>query len=107
VTADDIDTMLLDLSRSLSPNTIKQIRNYLYRMFEDATERRYILYNPVRKPRTRKKPAQRAPVRLSAPQTAQFLTVAADNFYLAALWLIVILGLPLVRRAASVALTWI
>lgn len=90
---DGIDTMLDDLGAALAETTTRQIRNYLYQVFESAVARRYITFNPVIKPERRKKARQRTPERLSAPQAARLLREAERSFYAAAWWLIVCCGL--------------
>jgi integrase len=93
VLPDDIDAMMDELGKALAETTTRQIRNYLYQVFESAVKRRYITYNPVIKPERRKKAKQRAPQRLSAPQTAVLLRQAEGTFYALAWWLIVCCGL--------------
>ncbi len=93
VSPDHIDTMMDGLERSLAETTTRQIRNYLYQVFEAAVKRRYITYNPVIKPERRKKAKQKEPQRLSANQTAVLLRASADTFYGVAWWLIVCCGL--------------
>lgn len=93
VLPDHIDSMFDVLSSQLAQNTIKQIRNYLWRAFEAARERRYILFNPVLKPGRGKRAKQKAATRLSAPQCALLLVEAMKNFYGIAWWLIVCCGL--------------
>lgn len=90
---DHVDSMLDELQKSLSENTIRQIRNYLYQVFESAVKRRYITFNPVIKPERRKRAKQKPPQRLTASQAAILLTKAADSFYALAFWLIICLGL--------------
>lgn len=92
VMPDHIDTMLDELSVSLAETTVRQIRNYLYQVFESAVKRRYITYNPVIKPERRKRPKQREPQRLSPSQTALLLR-KDTSFYALAWWLIVCCGL--------------
>jgi hypothetical protein len=60
ITPDRIDQMLDELSRNLADNTVRQIRNYLYQVFQSAVNRRYITYNPVIKPERRKRPKRAA-----------------------------------------------
>lgn len=103
VMPDHIDTMLDTLGRDLAPSTIRQIRNYLWQVFEDARERRYITFNPVIKPSRRKRPKQKAPIRLTPPQAAALLEQAAPSFYAAAWWLILVLGL---RAGEVCGLRW-
>lgn len=91
VMPDHIDAALTELARDLQPNTMRQIRNYLHRFFADAVERRHISYNPVLKPKRRKRPKQAEPERLTAPQAAAL--VGAVGQWAAAWWLIVCLGL--------------
>lgn len=93
VLPDHIDQMLNELSKDLAPTTIRQIRNYLHQVFEDARQRRYIEYNPVLKPQRRKRPKQKAPTRLSVPQAATLLYASEASFYGLAWWLIVCCGL--------------
>jgi len=89
----DIDSMMDELERSLAETTTRQIRNYLYQVFESAVKRRYITFNPVIKPERRRRAKQREPERLSAPQTAVLLRAAAPSFHALAWWLIVCCGL--------------
>lgn len=93
VEPDDVDAMLDDLACDLAQTTVRQIRNYLYQVFEAAVKRHYIKFNPVIKPERRKRPKQKEPQRLSAPQVAILLNAAADTFYSAAWWLLVCCGL--------------
>jgi integrase len=93
VLPDHIDRMLDQLGRDLAPNTIRQIRNYLYQVFEDARARRYIAYNPVLKPQRRKRPKQKEAQRLSPSQVAVLLIAAELSFYAVAWWLLVCCGL--------------
>lgn len=93
VMPDHVDHMMSELSQSLAPNTIKQIRNYLHQVFEDARQRRHITYNPVLKPQRRKRPKQKEPERLSIPQSATLLIGAADTFLALAWWLLMCCGL--------------
>lgn len=92
VTPDHVDALLDDLSRDLAPTTMRQIRNYLHQVFEAATKRRYIVYNPVIKPERRKRPRQRTPQRLTAPQAALLLRNARGRYTLA-WWIILCCGL--------------
>ena len=93
VLPDHIDTMLDELARDLAENTIRQIRNYLFQVFESAVKRRYITFNPVIKPERRKKARQKEPERLSAAMAAMLLHAADETFYGLAWWLIVCCGL--------------
>jgi integrase len=90
---DHIDTMLDELSIDLAENTIRQIRNYLYQVFESAVKRRYITFNPVIKPERRKRAKQKEPERLSATMGAILLHAASDTLYALAWWLILCCGL--------------
>lgn len=103
VMPDDIDLMLDDLSKDLAQNTIRQIRNYLYRIFEAARERRYITFNPVIKPGRRKRPKQKEPVRLTLMQSATVIRAAESSFYFLAWWFILTLGL---RAGEVCGLRW-
>lgn len=100
---DHIDSMFDELERDLAENTVRQIRNYLYQVFEAAVRRRYITYNPVIKPERRKRAKQREPERLSAPQAALLLRQAEAAFYALAWWLILTLGL---RAGEACGLRW-
>ncbi len=90
---DHIDAMIDELARDLAENTIRQIRNYLFQVFESAVKRRYIVYNPVIKPERRKRARQKEPERLSAPMGAVLLHGATDTLYALAWWLIMCCGL--------------
>jgi integrase len=103
VLPDDIDAMIDDLARDLAENTIRQIRNYLFQVFESAVKRRYIAFNPVIKPERRKRPKQKPPERLSAPQAALLIRAASESFYALAWWLILTLGL---RAGEICGLRW-
>lgn len=90
---DHIDDVLTNLSKDLAPNTMKQIRRLLWQAFEEAVLRRYIEFNPVRKPRRRRKATVRRPVyRLSVDQAHRLLAIVDPPFRLA-LWLMLTLGL--------------
>lgn len=92
VLPDHIDAMFDELQASLAETTIRQIRNYLYRVFQAAVVRRYITFNPVIKPERHKRARQADPLRLTVLETARFLIAAADEFYAPALWLAVCVG---------------
>lgn len=93
VLPDHVDQMLDELSKDLAQTTVRQIRNYLYQVFEEARGRRYITFNPVLKPQRRKRAKQREPQRLNAPQAARLMTVAEPTFYGLAWWFLVLLGM--------------
>jgi integrase len=93
VLPDHVDQMMDTLARDLAETTVRQIRNYLYQVFQAAVARRYITYNPVIKPERRKRPKQKEPQRLSAPQAALLVRAAASSFYALAWWLVVTLGM--------------
>jgi integrase len=103
VLPDHIDNMLDELARDLAENTVRQVRNYLYQVFEAAVRRRYITYNPVIKPERRKRAKQKEPQRLSAPQAALLVLRAEHGFYALAWWLILTLGL---RAGEICGLRW-
>lgn len=103
VLPDHVDAIWETLRTDLAENTIRQIRNYLYQVFEEARARRYITYNPVLKPARRKRPKQKAPQRLSAPQAALIVRAAESSFYVLAWWLILTLGL---RAGEVCGLRW-
>jgi integrase len=103
VLPDDVDRMLDTLQEDLAENTIRQIRNYLYQVFESAVKRRYITFNPVIKPERRKRAKQKPPERLSAAQAALLLRAAEPSFYAFAWWLILTLGL---RAGEACGLRW-
>lgn len=103
VMPDDVDLMFDELSRDLAQNTVRQIRNYLYQVFEYARERRYITYNPVIKPARRKRPKQQEPQRLTVGQSALLIRTAEPSFYAPAWWLILTLGL---RAGEVCGLRW-
>jgi integrase len=90
---DHIDAIWDDLTTALAETTVRQIRNYLWQVFEEARERRYITFNPVLKPKRHKRARQKEPQRLSAPLAALLLTNANDSFYVLAYWFILCLGL--------------
>lgn len=100
---DHVDAMWDDLRKHLAETTIRQIRNYLYQVFEEAQARKYITYNPVLKPKRRKRPKQKPPQRLSGAQAALLLRKASESFYHLAWWLILILGL---RAGEVCGLRW-
>ena len=104
VMPDDIDTMMDSLEKDLAQTTTRQIRAYLFQVFEAARERRYITFNPVIKPSRRKRAKQKPPVRLSIPQAALLLRAAASSFYALAWWLILTLGL---RAGEVCGLRWV
>lgn len=103
VLPDHIDAMLDALRASLAETTTRQIRNYLWQVFDEARERRYITYNPVIKPHRRKRTKQREPQRLSAPQALRIIHAAEPSFYALAWWLILVLGL---RAGEVCGLRW-
>lgn len=103
VMPDDVDAIWDALRRDLAENTIRQIRNYLFQVFEAARERRYITFNPVIKPGRRKRAKQKEPVRLSSPQAALLIRTAEPSFYALAWWLILTLGL---RAGEVCGLRW-
>lgn len=103
VMPDDIDTMMDSLEKDLAQTTTRQIRAYLFQVFEAARERRYITFNPVIKPSRRKRAKQKPPVRLSVPQAALLIRTAAGSFYALAWWLILTLGL---RAGEVCGLRW-
>jgi integrase len=103
VLPDHVDHMIDALGRDLADNTVRQIRNYLYQVFQSAVNRRYITYNPVIKPERRKRPKQKEPQRLSASQAALLIRAAAASFYALAWWLIVVLGM---RAGEICGLRW-
>lgn len=104
VMPDDIDTMMDALEKDLAQTTTRQIRAYLFQVFEAARERRYITFNPVIKPSRRKRAKQKDPQRLSPPQAALLIRTAADSFYALAWWLILTLGL---RAGEVCGLRWV
>jgi len=103
VLPDDVDRALDDLSRSLAETTMRQIRNYVFQVFESAVKRRYITFNPVIKPERRKRAKQKEPQRLSAPQAALLLRAAETSFYALAWWLLLTLGM---RAGEVCGLRW-
>lgn len=103
VLPDHVDSMIDTLSNDLAENTVRQIRNYLYQVFQSAVARRYITYNPVIKPERRKRARQKEPERLSAPQAALLIRAAASSFYALAWWLVVTLGM---RAGEICGLRW-
>lgn len=103
VMPDDIDAMIDALSKDLAQTTVRQIRAYLFQVFEAARERRYITFNPVIKPSRRKRAKQKEPVRLSLPQAALLIRTAEQSFYALAWWLILTLGL---RAGEVCGLRW-
>lgn len=103
VLPDDIDAMMDDLGKSLAETTTRQIRNYLYQVFESAVKRRYITFNPVIKPERRKRAKQKAPQRLSTAQAALVVGAAATSFYALAWWLVLTLGM---RAGEVCGLRW-
>lgn len=103
VTPDDIDAMMDSLSRDLAQSTCRQIRNYLFQVFEAARQRHYITYNPVIKPPRRKRAKQKEPTRLTARQSATLLRTVEASFYYLAWWLILTLGL---RAGEVCGLRW-
>lgn len=103
VMPDDVDAMLDELARDLAANTVRQIRNYLFQVFESARERRYVTFNPVIKPARRKRPKQKPAVRLTSAQAAALLRAADPSFYAPAWWLLLTLGL---RAGEICGLRW-
>lgn len=103
VMPDDVDTMMDALSKDLAQTTVRQIRAYLFQVFEAARERRYITFNPVIKPSRRKRAKQKEPVRLNVPQAALLIRTAEHTFYHLAWWLILTLGL---RAGEVCGLRW-
>lgn len=103
VLPDHVDSMIDTLGRDLAENTVRQIRNYLYQVFQSAVARRYITYNPVIKPERRKRAKQKEPERLSAAQAALLIRAAASSFYALAWWLVVVLGM---RAGEICGLRW-
>ena len=103
VMPDDVDAMMDALSKDLAQTTVRQIRAYLFQVFEAARERRYITFNPVIKPSRRKRAKQKEPVRLSLPQAALLIRTAEPSFYALAWWLILTLGL---RAGEVCGLRW-
>lgn len=93
VLPDHVDHMLTELAEDLKPNTIRQIRNYLYQVFDDACQRRHIAFNPVLKPRRRKRPKQKEAERLSVSQTAILVDAGETFMYGLIWWLLVCCGL--------------
>lgn len=97
--ADHIDDALRLIRKSLAQNTVSQIRNLLWRAFEEAVARGYIDRNPVlrpkRRPRRRKgQDAKRKTVyRLTLQETARLLLVASSRPEYLAWWLLLCLGL--------------
>jgi integrase len=100
---DHVDAMMDELARDLAETTVRQIRNYLFQVFEAAVKRRYITFNPVIKPERHKRAKQKEPERLSAPQAALLVLRSADSFYALAWWLILVLGL---RAGEVCGLRW-
>lgn len=92
VLPDDIDAIIDQLSKHLAQNTVRQIRNYLYQVFADAVDRRYIAFNPVLKPRSRRRAVQKEPKRLTPLQARQLLRSAESSFYYAGMWILLVLG---------------
>lgn len=103
VMPDDVDAMMDALSKDLAPTTVRQIRAYLFQVFEAARERRYITFNPVIKPSRRKRAKQKEPVRLALSQAALLIRTAEQSFYALAWWLILTLGL---RAGEICGLRW-
>ena len=103
VLPDHVDAIWDDLRQSLAETTVNQIRNYLFQVFEEARQRRYITYNPVLKPQRRKRARQREPQRLSAPQAALLVRRAETSFYGLAWWVALIFGL---RAGEICGLRW-
>lgn len=103
VMPDDVDAIWDALANDLAENTIKQIRNYLFSVFETARQRRYITFNPVIKPARRKRAKQKDPVRLTQRQSALLLRAAEASFYYLAWWLALTLGM---RAGEICGLRW-
>lgn len=103
VLPDDVDAMLDELRKSLAETTIRQIRNYLYQVYESAVKRRYITFNPVIKPERRKRAKQKEPQRLSVPQAALIVRAGETSFYALAWWLLLTLGM---RAGEVCGLRW-
>jgi integrase len=103
VMPDHVDAMFDELMTDLAETTIRQIRNYLYQVFESAVKRRYITFNPVIKPERRKRAKQRDPQRLSTAEAAQLVRAFDGSFYALAWWLILTLGL---RAGEACGLRW-
>jgi integrase len=103
VLPDQVDAMWDELRKNLAETTVRQIRNYLHQVFEEARERRYITYNPVLKPKRRKRPKQKPAQRLSVSQAALLVCAAEASFYALAWWLILTLGL---RAGEVCGLRW-
>lgn len=103
VLPDHVDAVWDELRNNLAENTVRQIRNYLWQVFEEARERRYITFNPVLKPKRRKRAKQKPPQRLSTPQAALIVHSASASFYALAWWLILTLGL---RAGEVCGLRW-
>jgi integrase len=103
VLPDHVDLIWDDLRKNLAETTVRQIRNYLFQVFEEARQRRYITYNPVLKPARHKRAKQKEPQRLSAPQAAILVRAAEPSFYALAWWLILVFGL---RAGEVCGLRW-
>lgn len=103
VLPDHVDAIWDDLRLTLAETTIRQIRNYLYQVFEEARERRYITYNPVIKPKRRKRAKQRESQRLNVGQAVLIIRAAEHSFYALAWWLILTLGM---RAGEVCGLRW-
>jgi integrase len=103
VLPDHVDAIWDELRKSLAENTVRQIRAYLFQVFESARERRYITFNPVIKPGRRKRAKQKEPVRLSLSQAALLIRTAEQSFYALAWWLILTLGM---RAGEVCGLRW-
>jgi integrase len=103
VLPDDVDAMMDDLAHDLAENTIRQIRNYLFQVFESAVKRRYIAFNPVIKPERRKRAEQKPTQRLTVAETRRVLREAEPSFYSLAWWLVFTLGL---RAGEVCGLRW-
>lgn len=100
---DHVDAMMDELARDLAETTVRQIRNYLFQVFEAAVKRRYITYNPVIKPERHKRAKQQEPERLNVAQARRLLR-EAPPFYALAWWLILTLGL---RAGEACGLRWV
>jgi integrase len=107
VLPDDVDAIWDELRKSLAENTVRQIRAYLFQVFESARQRHYITYNPVIKPSRRKRAKQKEPVRLSVPQAVLLVRTSKasmfSSFYILAWWLVLTLGL---RAGEICGLRW-
>lgn len=107
VLPDAVDAIWDELRKSLAENTVRQIRAYLFQVFESARERRYITFNPVIKPSRRKRAKQKEPLRLNGAQAVLLLRTSQasmfSSFYTLAWWLILTLGM---RAGEICGLRW-